>query len=114
MPHHVSQWGALLWHPIHRLKVFTQGNLLSHTIFNKVAGAFICHWVTVAYIEDVDPEGFGRAVQKLAILLYANDGLIAYLSPARLQESLEVLMVLFERVGLQTNMDNRFGMICQP
>ena len=43
----------------------TQVDLLSPTILNMVLDTVICHWLTVLAGEDVEPEGFGTAVQNL-------------------------------------------------
>ena len=48
-------------------------------------------------------QGLGESIQTLAALSYANDGLIASLESACLQESFGVLSGLFEQVGLRTN-----------
>ena len=58
-------------------------------------------------------ESFGREVQKLAALLYADGGLLVSTCMARIQEALEVLMVLFGRVGLQTNMEKAVVIVFQ-
>ena len=74
----------------------------------------IHHWGTVVAGEDTGTEGFGRLVQKLADLLYLDDCLLTSLVLVGLQEALGVLMGLFERFGLHTNMDKMVGIPCQP
>ena len=61
--------------------------------------------------EDAGPEGSGRAVQKLASLFYADNGLLVSLWPDRLQESLDTLTGLFHWVRLQTNVEKMVGII---
>ena len=43
------------------------------------------------------------------VFFYANDGLIALARPARILAALAVLIGLFDRVGLQTNMQCRLS-----
>ena len=64
--------------------------------------------------EEAGPEEFGRAVQNLATLFYADGGLLASPRPVRIQETMDVLTGLFDRVGMRTNVDKTVGMVCQP
>ena len=64
--------------------VVTQGNPLSPTISNIVVDAVIYQWLAVLDGEDTCPQGFGRAVKKLAILFYADNNLLASPRMARL------------------------------
>ena len=50
----------------------------------------------------------------MVAVFYANDGIITLPKPARTQLALNVLTGLFDRVGLQTNVSNMVGMVCQP
>ena len=64
--------------------------------------------------EEAVPAGFGRAVQIPAAIFYADDGLLASLRLVRIQEVPEVLMGLFGRFGLRTNVDKLVDMTFQP
>ena len=64
--------------------------------------------------EDAGPERFGRAVKNMAALFYVYDGLIISLRPSRLQDTLDVLTVLFDRVGLGNNVYKMAGIVFQP
>ena len=44
-------------------------------------------------------------------LFYAYNGLLASLKPSRLKTYLDVLVGLFDRLVLQTNVKNEFGMV---
>ena len=79
---------------------------LSPTIFNIVVDTAIQHWEMVVVGEDAGPEGFWRAVQNLFALFCAEDRLLSSPQPARLQEVLDALTVLFDRLGLRTNVNN--------
>ena len=50
----------------------------------------------------------------MTALFYVGDGLLALPRPARIQAALDVLMVLFYRVGLQTIVNTLVGMVCHP
>ena len=65
--------------------------------------AVIHHWVTLAAVEEAVPENFGRVVQMLAALFYPDDGLLTSTRLDRLQAALDILMGLFENVGLHKN-----------
>ena len=109
----VAREGKYYGDPLKRSRGFTQGNPLYPTILNIVVDAFIRHWVMVVAGEDAGPEGFGRTVQKLAALLYAENRLLMSLQRSRLQEALEVLMGMFYMVRVVTNADKKVGMVCQ-
>ena len=49
-----------------------------------VVDSVIRHWVIVVAGEEEEPEGFGRVVQWLAVLFYADDELPASPWPERL------------------------------
>ena len=91
----------------------TQGDPLPPTIFNMLVDAIILHWETWVTREEAVPEGFGREVQKLAALFYANAGFISSPRPSRLQEPLEILTGMFDQVSLRTNIAKTVGMFSQ-
>ena len=54
----------------------TQGDPLSHTIFNLVVDAVVCHWVTLA-VEEAEPRGErGREGRHQAALFYTDNGMV--------------------------------------
>ena len=60
------------------------------------------------------PDGVGKGVQCLASLFYADDSLFASPRLARIQAALDVLMGIFDRVGLQTNIYKMVIMVFHP
>lgn len=56
----------------------------------------------------------GGGVQTLSALLYTDDGLLYSPRPARIQAALDVMTVIFDHAGIQTNVDNTVGLTCQP
>ena len=71
----------------------------------------ISNWVTLVVGEEAGPDRFKWSIQCLSKFFYANDGLLASPRPARIQAELDVLMILFVRIGLQTSMNKMFGMV---
>ena len=59
-------------------------------------------------------EGFSRAVQTLYALICVVGRLLASKTPARIQAELDVLMGLFDHVGLQKTFGKTMGTTCQP
>ena len=90
-----------------------QEDPLSPTIFNMVVEAVIHHWDMRLAGEDAEPEGFRMAVQNLSTFFYADDGFPDSPWLARLQEYLDIPIDLFDRVGLQTNIEKAVGIIFQ-
>ena len=91
----------------------TQGYPLYSTIFNMVVDTVIHHSSTMMAGKATGPEVFGRVVQNLSALFYVDDRLLDSLQPSRLQKKLDVLMGLFNRAGIKTNVGKTVGMICQ-
>ena len=79
-----------------------------------VVDAVIFHRVTLVTGEETGPDGFGRAIQWLAVFFYADDGLLASTRLHRIQGALDVLIGMFCRVVLQTNINKTVGIVCQP
>jgi hypothetical protein len=62
--------------------------------------------------EDIARDGIGNRVAGILVAFYVNDGLIAAQDPVWLQESFDILIGLFERIGLFTNASKTKVMIC--
>ena len=92
----------------------TKGDLISPTIFNIVVDVVIIYWVMMVVGEEAGRDGFGRTAQWLAVLFYADYGLLALPRTSRLQAALDILAGLFDRVGLQINVNKTVGMVCHP
>ena len=92
----------------------TQDYPLSPAIFNVVVDAVVSHWVT-GVIADVEERGErGKEGRHQADLFYADDGIVASSDPRWLQGDFNALVVLFDRVGLRTNIKKTVGMVCHP
>ena len=91
----------------------TEGDPLSPTIFNVLVDAVVRHWVTLA-VEEAETRGeWGREGRHQAALLYADDGMVALSDPCWIQWAFNTLVVLFDRVGLQTNVGKTVSMTCR-
>ena len=76
-----------------------------------VVDAVIHHWVKLIAEEEAGIEGFKRAAQWLVLLFYAEDGIPDLLRLSQLQVVLNVLTGIFERVGLNTGINNVSGIL---
>ena len=92
----------------------TKGDPLPPTIFNMLVDAVVCHWVTLVAGKEEVPYGFGWLVQWLAAFFYVDSRLLAPPRPTRPQVALSVFTGLFDKVGLQTNINKIVVMVCQP
>ena len=91
----------------------TQGCLLSSHICNFVVDSIFLHCVRLVAENESDPEEFGYTVAEKADFFYADDEIVASANPVCLQWEFYVLINLFERVGLQTNLDKTVAIVCQ-
>eukprot|EP00978_Attheya_sp_CCMP212_P005927 scaffold13219_cov61-Attheya_sp.AAC.3 len=83
----------------------TQGDPVSPTIFNIVINVVVCYWLSLVCREDITANGLGYdEVKERRILFYANDdGLLSLYNREWVQESYDVLIGIFEHVGLRMN-----------
>ena len=56
-------------------------------IFNVVFDAVLWHWVVVVLEEESGPDGFGRVMQNMAALFYANNSFLVSTRYERLQQA---------------------------
>ena len=92
----------------------TQGDPLSPKIFNVVMNMVVRHWVHGVVEKAEAHRERGREGRHQAALLYADDGMVASSDPVWLQGAFNALVGLFDRVGLQTNVEKTVGMVCHP
>ena len=88
----------------------TQGGPLSPKIFNIMVDAVVREWISQLLYEDgeeamelSDATAASLEVGLIVALLYADDAYIASTSRDILQDSMDILTDLFDRVGLRTN-----------
>jgi hypothetical protein len=100
--------------PFSAKKGITQGGLLSSLTFNVCVDAVVREWLHQMLGKEAARDGPGERVIKILVVFYVDDGLIASRDPVWLQESFNVLIGLFERIGLFTNATKTKAMVCIP
>merc|ERR1711966_467005 len=86
------------------------GGPLSPTIFNIMVDAVVREW-----IRQMELAGFStKDIRTIVAVFYADDGLVAAREPKVLQDSFDILISLFERVGLETNETKTETMVFLP
>jgi hypothetical protein len=91
-----------------------QGGLLSSLMFNVCVDAVVREWLHQTLGEEVARDGIGDRVAEILVAFYVDDGIIASRDPVWLQESFDILIGLFERIGLFTNAAKTKVMTCIP
>jgi hypothetical protein len=91
----------------------TQGGLFSCNEFNIMIDSVFCHWLTKVVPFNAE-DGLGRTVEDMLTLFYADDGLLSAKDKEWLLKALNLLVSLFERIGLKTNDSKTKRMICLP
>ena len=71
-------------------------------------------WLWQVLGEDVAQGGVGNLVRNQCIAFFFNNGLVAARCPEWLQVSFDILITLFERIGLRTNAEKMKVMTCLP
>ena len=91
----------------------TQGGIMSPTLFNVVVDNVIRTWMamTVEY-QWVAQYGLGVNVGLCVGVFRADDGRVGSRNPDWLQHTMNVLVVLFRRYGLATNVANSCIITC--
>jgi hypothetical protein len=83
-----------------------QGDIVSPTIFNVVIDAVVCAWY-----HEMDTVGISHAIRAI---FYADDGHLYSTDADKLQQATELMVTLFECMGLKTNPAKTKAMICAP
>jgi hypothetical protein len=65
--------------------------------------AVVREWLHQTLGEEATHDGLGDQVAEILVAFYVDDGLIASRDPDWMQESFDVLIGLYERIGLFTN-----------
>ena len=110
----VAKSGGYFGRPFKWYRSVKQGGPLFPTIFNVAIDAIIGHWLTVVTPTETDTGGLVLTIIDLAAYFYAKNGLVLSTQPERLQRYFDVLVGLFDRVSLCTNISKTVGMACHP
>jgi hypothetical protein len=92
----------------------TQGGPLSSLMFNVCVNCVVREWLRQVLGEDVAQDGVGNLVRNQCIAFFVDDGLVAARCPEWLQSSFDILITLFEWIGLWTNAKKTKVMTCLP
>jgi hypothetical protein len=91
----------------------TQGGTLSSIMFNVCVDAVIREWLCWMINKDTTSGVFSEACREI-VAFFVDDGLVGSRDPIWLQSATEVLVTLFEGIGLRTNHDKTKVMMCVP
>ena len=73
--------------------------------------AIVRGWLQQVLGDDAVQKDIGEEVRRVLSAFYADDGLIQSRNPVLLQISFDILIGLFDRVGLKTNTAKKKGMV---
>jgi hypothetical protein len=91
----------------------TQGGPLSSIMFNVCVDAVIREWLRRMINEDAASRVFSEACREI-VAFFVDAGLVRWRDPIWLKSAMEVLVKLFEGIGLRTNHDKTKVMMCVP
>jgi hypothetical protein len=91
----------------------TQGGLLSFLMFNVCVDVVIREWLRRMMNKEAAHGIFTEASREI-VAFFVDDGLVGLRDPVWLQGALDVLVKLFESIGLRTNPDKTKVMMCIP
>jgi hypothetical protein len=83
-------------------------------MFNVCVNCVIREWLHQVMGDKVTQEGVGDVVCNQCIAFFVDEGLVSTRCPEWLQSSFDILIKLFERIGLLANADKAKVMICTP
>ena len=83
-------------------------------MFNVCVDAVVREWLHQMLGDDAEREGIGDKVAKWMVAFYIDNGLVASRDPVWLQSSFDILVGLFECIGLFTNATKTKVMTCMP
>jgi hypothetical protein len=91
----------------------TQGGPLSSLMFNVCVDAVIREWLRWTLGKEATQGRFEEASREI-VAFFVDDGLVGLRDPVWLQSALQVLVILFESIGLRTNSEKTKVMTCIP
>ncbi|KAL9183034.1 hypothetical protein ACHAXT_004821 [Thalassiosira profunda] len=92
----------------------TQGGPLSPKLFNILVDAIVREWLTLLVGSDAVEGISAELMRTILAIFYADDAFLASRDPEELQRALDIVVELFDRVGLRTNTTKTQAMICIP
>jgi hypothetical protein len=110
----VCHAGGNYGEPFSAKRGITQGGPFSSLVFYVCVDAVVREWLCQTLDKDAARDGIGNQVAEMLVVFYVNNGLIASRDPVWLQESFDILIGLFERIGLFTNALKTKVVVCTP
>jgi hypothetical protein len=110
----VCRAGGSYGSPFAAFQGVTQGAPLSSFLFNVCVDAVVREWLHQMLGDDAARQGIGDEVAKWMVAIYIDNELVASRDPVWLQSSFDILVGLFERIGLFTNAAKTKVMMCTP
>ncbi len=110
----VCHTGGNYGEPFSAERGVTQGGPLSSLMFNVCVNAIVREWLCQTLDEDTARDKIGNQVAEMLVAFYVDNGLIASRDPVWLQELFDILIGLFEWIGLFTNASKTKVMVCTP
>jgi hypothetical protein len=93
----------------------TQGGPLSDKLFNVLVDAIAREWLCGLWKENaLEPDEIDQLMATFFAIFYVDEAYLASRDPDFLQRALDVIVGLFDRVGLETNIQKMQAMICTP
>jgi hypothetical protein len=109
----VCRSGGSFGKPFTAFQGVTQGGPLSSLMFNVCVDAVIREWLRWM-IDKEAAGGFFSVACKEIVAFFVDNGLVGSRDPIWLQSALDILVTLFEGIGLWTNPDKTKVMTCVP
>ena len=100
--------------PFKELHWVAQGGSLSPWLLNIVVGVVVIYWLIVLAKESAGREGFDFTVQMMSECFYVKNGLLTPTQPKFLHWAFDVLVGIFEREWMNTNVNKMLMMVFQP
>ena len=104
--------GGFYGEPFQAHRGVTYGGPFSPRLFNIMVDAIVREWLRQVLGPEAARQGYGEEVRAFLVIFHADDAAITSRDPERLQAALNILVGLFERVGLHTNTTKTKVMVC--
>ena len=92
----------------------TQGDLVLPKLFNIIVDAVVRATLQEICVPQEAQHGFWCLAGEHNICFYEDDGLIERQDTIWVQAALTKMVIMFERVGLQMNLNKTKAVICMP